>query len=90
MITFLFDLRFTPQQGNQVRMLVPAQQNRIPLQQQRPPQYPTSGGGAKWHIPQQSSSGKNASITLYIELEQFFMEPNRCFLVFFDFAKDVQ
>lgn len=39
-------------------MLVPAQQNRMPIQQQRPPQYPTSGGGAKWHIPQQSSSGK--------------------------------
>lgn len=40
-------------------MLIPAQQNRMPLQQQRPPQYPTSGGGAKWHIPQQSSSGNS-------------------------------
>ncbi|KAJ8937289.1 hypothetical protein NQ318_020339, partial [Aromia moschata] len=47
-------IRFGPQQA-QMRMLIPnSQQNRLPVQQ-RPPAYPSSGGGAKWHIPQQSA-----------------------------------
>ncbi|XP_056629753.1 E3 ubiquitin-protein ligase TRIM33-like [Diorhabda sublineata] len=71
-------IRFS-QQNNQVRMLLPTQQNRMPVQQQqqtqqqsqhqqlqtqqqqqqqqqqRLPQYP-SGGGVKWHTPQQSTT----------------------------------
>ncbi|KAJ8913021.1 hypothetical protein NQ315_002036, partial [Exocentrus adspersus] len=59
-------IRFGPQ-ANQMRMLVPNQQGRMPVGvQQKPPQYPVSGssivggpgGGAKWHIPQQNSTGK--------------------------------
>lgn len=53
-------IRFGPQPA-QMRMLVPNQQSRMPVQQ-RPPQYPSSGGGAKWHIPQQSSTS-NVFIT---------------------------
>lgn len=56
-------------------MIVPAQQNRMPMQQQqRPPQYPTSGGGAKWHIPQQSSSGNEFIFNLFK-----FFHLNICF-----------
>ncbi|XP_023025015.1 E3 ubiquitin-protein ligase TRIM33 isoform X2 [Leptinotarsa decemlineata] len=80
-------IRFT-QQNNQLRMLVPTQQNRMPVQQQqqlqqqqqqhnqqqqRPQPFSggnvsVSGGGVKWHIPQQSSSaannGNNRNMTL--------------------------
>lgn len=59
--------RFPSQINNQLRMLLPAQSqnNRMPVhqqnqqqqQQQRPPQYQTNVGVAKWHTPQQNSSG---------------------------------
>ncbi|KAJ8966872.1 hypothetical protein NQ314_003266 [Rhamnusium bicolor] len=62
-------IRFGPQQS-QMRMLVPNQQNRMPVQQ-RPPQYSANNcGGAKWHIPQQSTTvamnngGNNRNMTL--------------------------